>query len=210
MDAAGDVFVADEAPKVVEVPAGCFNNTNNCQIAVSQVLAYGVAVDAKGDIFLPDRGTDPNSNQVLEINRSLSPSLNFANTNVGSTSADSPLLVTVQNIGTQPLTGSLALDSGREFPWRTRIPIAQARFRWLRAQSAARASASRRKTTGHLRGTAVFTDNALNASSLRKPLPSAASALTTSPHRGRPQRGYADPRRGNDVASPRRVWCWER
>ncbi len=144
---------------------------------MSQVLAYGVAVDAKGDIFLPDRGTDPNSNQVLEINRSLSPSLNFAITNVGSTSADSPLLVTVQNVGNQPLTGSLALNLGGNFI-ENRIPIAQARFRWLRAQSAARASASTPQNTGPLTGTACLHRQRFERHiSLRKPLPSAASAL---------------------------------
>ncbi len=73
VDAAGDVFVADEAPKVVEVPAGCINNLNNCQIPISGTYAYGVAVDGKGNVYIPDRSgsapynnADNTNNQVVE------------------------------------------------------------------------------------------------------------------------------------------------
>jgi hypothetical protein len=108
VDAAGDVFVADEYPKVVEVPAGCVNNSA-CQITISNIDAYGVAVDAKGDVFLPER----NGTQVVEINRSQPPSLSFAAAYQGSTSTDSPQTVSVQNIGNAALdftTISFPLD----------------------------------------------------------------------------------------------------
>jgi MBG domain (YGX type)/Bacterial lectin/PASTA domain len=108
VDAAGDVFVADETLGEVEVPAGCTNNLNNCQITVSGILSYGVAVDGKGDAFIPDL----NGNKVDEINRSQPPSLSFAATYQGSTT-DSPQVVSVENIGNATLdlaTISFPLD----------------------------------------------------------------------------------------------------
>ena len=104
VDAAGDVFVADEAPYVVEVPAGCTSAA--CQITVSGILAYGVAVDGKGDIFIPDLDTspDPDSYEVVVVNRSQPPSLSFDTTETGSTSADSPQTFTVLNVGNQALS----------------------------------------------------------------------------------------------------------
>ena len=121
VDAAGDVFVADEAPKVVEVPAGCMNNSA-CQIPISGTYAYGVAVDGKGNVYIPDRSgsapynnADNTNNQVIEINKSQSPSLTFAPTNVGSTSTDSPQTVSVQNIGNTRLALS-AISFPADFP----------------------------------------------------------------------------------------------
>ena len=100
VDAAGDVFVADEAPKIVEVPAGCTSNA--CQVTVSGILAYGVAVDEKGNVFIPDLL----GNQVVVVNRAQPPSLSFAPANVGSTSSDSPQSITIQNIGNQQLNAA--------------------------------------------------------------------------------------------------------
>jgi hypothetical protein len=97
VDAAGNVFVADEAPKVVEVPVGCASSA--CQITLSGILAYGIAVDATGNVLLPDLY----GSQLVKINRSQPPSLSFASTNVGSTSSDSPQSVDIQNIGNQAL-----------------------------------------------------------------------------------------------------------
>jgi sugar lactone lactonase YvrE len=109
VDAAGDVFVADEAPKVVEVPAGCINNSA-CQITISGTYAYGVAVDGKGNVYIPDRSgsapynnADNTNNQVIEINKAQPPSLTFADTYEGSTSSDSPQTVSVQNVGNATL-----------------------------------------------------------------------------------------------------------
>ena len=115
VDAAGDVFVADESslggtPRVVEVPAGCTNDSvNHCQVTISGILAYGVAVDGTGNIYLPDLDSlisvqDANSNQVVVINKSQPPSLSFAQTTVGSISSDSPQTFSIQNIGNEVLS----------------------------------------------------------------------------------------------------------
>ncbi len=86
VDAAGDVFVADEGlDEIVEVPAGC--TTSACQIVlVSGVNTVAVKVDPTGDLFVDNLSTP----QISEVTRSLPPSLSFALTAIGSTSADSP------------------------------------------------------------------------------------------------------------------------
>jgi hypothetical protein len=95
VDGAGDVFIADEGNnRVVEVPAG-----GGAQTTVGSGLRFpiGVAVDGAGDVFIADEG----NNRVVEVQRSQPPSFNFAATAVFDTSTDSPLSVTVQNIGNQ-------------------------------------------------------------------------------------------------------------
>src|SRR5208283_447088 len=72
-------------------------------------IPAGLAVDAAGDVFIADNG----QSQVYEINRSQVPSLSFARTNqYSSSSAQS---VSIQNVGNQPLTGSLLLSLGGNF-----------------------------------------------------------------------------------------------
>jgi hypothetical protein len=176
VDAAGDVFVADEgsvnpaeAPKVVEVPAGCVNN-NNCQITVSGILAYGVAVDGKGNVFLPnlDGSSDPTSNQVVVFNRSQPPALSFASTTVGSTSSNSPQSFTIQNIGNQTLAVSNPglVVNGPNF-----VQVAgpgtpadcNATFSLAPAEECNLSISFTPQSAGPLTSSAVFTDNALNA-----------------------------------------------
>jgi sugar lactone lactonase YvrE len=111
VDAAGDVFVADHGlSEVVEVPAGCTSSA--CQIVMAGgIQTVAATVDTLGDVFISNEG----NNQIVEISQALPPSLSFALTNVGSTSADSPQMATIQNIGNQPLAGSLALTLGANF-----------------------------------------------------------------------------------------------
>jgi len=112
VDAAGDVYVADEGLGVVEVPAGCAASA--CQISVvSGIVPAAVALDGAGDVFVGKlSATQP---EVLEITRSLPPSLSFAVTSVGASSGAQT--ASVQNVGngTQPLSVSAGATSTANF-----------------------------------------------------------------------------------------------
>ena len=105
VDAAGDVFIADPgASRAYEVTAA------GLQIALGAPTERptGIAADASGNIYFGDY-----SGYVFESSRSLSPTLNFAATNVGAVSADSPQSLQIQNIGNAPLIASaLAISPG--------------------------------------------------------------------------------------------------
>jgi sugar lactone lactonase YvrE len=61
---------------------------------------YGVAVDSRGNVYI----ADTYNNRVLEEDFADAPSLSFATTAPGSTSSDSPQMLTVQNVGNSGLT----------------------------------------------------------------------------------------------------------
>jgi large repetitive protein len=114
VDGAGDVFIADRVgdSRIAEVPAGC--TSSSCQITVYTEPTSGlsVALDGAGNIFMADLGFS----RVVQLQRTQPPALSFAATNVGSTSADSPQSVTVQNIGNQLLNAvSPGLSIGANF-----------------------------------------------------------------------------------------------
>jgi sugar lactone lactonase YvrE len=97
VDAAGDVFIADfDNNRVVEVPAGGGPQTT---VGSGFYGPFDMAVDGAGNVFIVDWG----HSRVVEVQRGQPPTLSFASTPAGSTSADSPQSVTIQNIGTQPL-----------------------------------------------------------------------------------------------------------
>ncbi len=109
VDAAGDVFIGDASSnhRVVEVPAG-----GGSQITVTSsgfTLPAAVAVDGAGNVYISDYEGD----QIVKVSRSLPPALTFATTLAGQTNSPQP--VTMQNIGNENLTGSLALTQGGNF-----------------------------------------------------------------------------------------------
>ena len=161
VDAAGNVFVADEALQaIVEVPAGCAATA--CQITLANMLAYGIAVDSKGDVIIPDRGpSDPNNNRVVILAGSQPSALSFAITNAGSTSADSPKVVSLQNVGNRPLTGSVALSGlGVNFAGNGSCGS----FSLAPGASCSESFSFTPQSTGYFTGTASFSDNTLNLS----------------------------------------------
>lgn len=113
VDAAGDVFIADQAlQQVIEVPVNCAAST--CQIVIaSGIQAVAVAVDSSGNLVIDNVAAA--TPQVFEVPRSLPPSLNFALTGVGGTSADSPQAVSIQNVGNQTLSGGLSIQNSLDF-----------------------------------------------------------------------------------------------
>jgi sugar lactone lactonase YvrE len=70
----------------------------------------GVTMDTEGNVIFPDPG-----NALVDLLPRMTPSLSFAQTVRGTTSADSPRAVTVENIGNQPLSFS-ALSYPLDFP----------------------------------------------------------------------------------------------
>lgn len=111
LDGAGDVFVADSGNNAVEeiLAAGGYTSLN----VLSSTFTYpeGVAVDGSGNVFIADTG----NSAVKEMDFSDGPTLSFATTAAGSTSADSPQTVTVANDGNQNLTFS-SIAYGTDYP----------------------------------------------------------------------------------------------
>jgi predicted Zn-dependent protease with MMP-like domain len=162
VDAAGDVFVADAGlNEVVEVPGGC--TTSACQVVlVSGVNTIAVKLDAAGDLFVDNLA----NRQIFVVNRSQLPSLSFALTNVSSTSTDSPQSVSVQNVGNQPLTGSLNLNQlGANFT-QTANPDCSTAFPLAPGAICGESFSFTPQSTGYLTAAATFSDNTLNLSPL--------------------------------------------
>ena len=155
VDAAGDVYIADPVhARVVEVPAG-----GGAQITVGSGLNYpsGVTVDGAGNLLIGDQG----AGQVVKLNRSQPPAISFATTNVGSTSTDSPVSFTVQNIGNQVLTGSLVLNLGGSFA-ETNTQDCSASLPLGPGGLCVESFSFTPQSSSFFSGTAMFTDNSLN------------------------------------------------
>lgn len=101
VDGVGDVFFDDvqnnNVVKETLTPGGYVES-----IAVNggNILAtpYGAAVDGSGNLYVGFVGYS-GINQVVKVDFSDPPTLNFASTPVGTTSADSPQTVMVENLG---------------------------------------------------------------------------------------------------------------
>ncbi len=102
VDAAGNLFIT-VSDGVEEIPAG------GGSPVTLDTTSYpgGVALDGAGDLFI----ADTNHNQVLGLQRSQAPALNFPTTPVNQ--ASDPLSITVENVGNQQLN---ALEGGFSMP----------------------------------------------------------------------------------------------
>ncbi|HTA78263.1 MAG TPA: kelch repeat-containing protein, partial [Terracidiphilus sp.] len=184
LDAAGDLYMVDggQHQEVVEFPVGCTSNA--CQITIantslpslgSSFAPYDAVTDGHGNVYIADWG----NKRVDEVPQSQPPSLSFGATNVGLTSADSPQSLTIQNIGNQDLS---AVSPGLSF---TDPDFYQVSGSGTPADCTSAFSLAPGATcnlsvdfgplsNGSLSGSAVFTDNALNAN------PNAAQTVTFS------------------------------
>jgi sugar lactone lactonase YvrE len=159
VDAAGDVFVSDQISNVVlEVTPSDVQTTLP---TTGLNVPAGLAVDGAGDVFIAVNG----QSRVVEVNRSQLPTLSFALTNVSSTSTDSPQSVSIQNVGNQTLTGSLALNLGTNFVANGSSTCGSG-FSLIPGASCSDSFSFTPQTTGYLTDTAAFSDNTLNLSPL--------------------------------------------
>lgn len=108
VDGAGNIYISDTGnSRVMQVtPVGMASILSTGNQTLNQ--PFGVAVDGMGDVYI----VESNLSSVLEVNQSQSATLIFSNTDTGNSSVQK--LVTVQNIGNQPLDLS-ALNTTTNF-----------------------------------------------------------------------------------------------
>ncbi len=179
----GTVFVADT--NHIQILAETWSDGSYTQsVMIPGPPAYDIQVDQMGNLIFPD----PADATVFLINYGQLPSVSFASTNVGSTSSDSPQTVTITNVGNQPLTATAPglvvtgpnfvqvagsgtpEDCGNGFSAAPLAPGASCNL----------SISFEPQIAGVLAGTAVFTDNALNASSSTQTIPLQGTGLQQS------------------------------
>lgn len=112
VDAAGDLYIS-EGQTVVQSEYNGQTYSPLIPLADVAILATpattspsfaptGVALDGLGNVYIADGG----DGSAIKLDEHDPPSLNFAATQVGSTSSDSPQTLPVENIGNQPLNFS--------------------------------------------------------------------------------------------------------
>jgi len=179
----GTVFVADTINS--RILAETWSNGSYTQsVFIPGPPAYDVLVDQTGNLIFPD----PADATVFLINYAQLPSVSFADTNVGSTSSDSPETVTITNVGNQPLTAvspglvvtgpNFVLVAGSGSPEDcgdgfSAAPLAPGASCDLNISFTPQA-------TGVLTSTAAFTDDALNGSPSSQTIPLQGTGLQTS------------------------------
>lgn len=105
-DGNSNLFILDSGNnRVVMLP--WTGTTYGAAVVVASGLnaPMGMALDGQGNLYVADTG----NNQVVKVDLSTPGPLTFDNTYLGSTSADSAQLATVQNTGNLPLTISAVI-----------------------------------------------------------------------------------------------------
>jgi large repetitive protein len=169
VDTAGNVFVADAGvPNVYEIPPAD-GYAQVVPLGTGLGTPWSVTVDANGNVYVPNVGIEGAMLPSIQlIQRSQPPSFGFASTAVGSTSADSPQSVVIQNIGNQPLDAIAPglLVTGPNFlqvPGSGTPEDCTSSFTLAPSTTCNLSLSFEPQSAGHLTSTAVFTDNALNA-----------------------------------------------
>ena len=163
----GTVIVADTGHS--QILSETWSNGSYTQsVMIPGPPAGDVQVDQMGNLIFPDIADAT----VFFISYVQLPSLSFASTNVGSTSSDSPMTVTISNVGNQPLTAITPglVVTGPNFVQVTGSGTPEdcgAGFSAAPLAPGASCNLSisfEPQAAGALTSTAVFTDNALNGS----------------------------------------------
>ncbi|MGA2890184.1 MAG: choice-of-anchor D domain-containing protein [Terracidiphilus sp.] len=96
VDGSGNIFIADSGnSRVLKETLSAGSYTESMVPTSSLNWPSGVAVDGSGNVYIADSG----NNRVLNEDFADPPSLSFAITAPGSTSSDSPQIVTLENAG---------------------------------------------------------------------------------------------------------------
>src|SRR6202012_3683273 len=99
LDAANDIFLTDyQNDRILELAAG---SKTPITLATNVGPAYGLTIDTKGDLWYSDFAS---ANAISELPRTSSSWTYFQQTELGTTSSDSPATSPVQNGGNQNLS----------------------------------------------------------------------------------------------------------
>jgi len=111
VDGNGNVYITDvDNNTVLKETLGAGGYVQSAITTSALDEAFGVAVDGSGNVYIADTGDF----RILKEDFADAPSLTFATTASGSTSSDSPQIVTVENVGNAPL--SFPVPSGGSNP----------------------------------------------------------------------------------------------
>jgi len=175
VDAAGDVFIANsDAGSVVELPYTGGSYGTQVTLVISGLQnSNGLAVDASGNVYVADGG----KSDVVKLSVSGPPTLTFANTNVGSSSSDSPKTVPVFNIGNSDLYFPIP-GSGNNPNYPVNFPVNNNDSNLCQADNSVSPGSScdvsvnfTPTTAGALSGNVVLTNNDLNGSNVAQSIP---------------------------------------
>jgi sugar lactone lactonase YvrE len=110
VDGSGNVYVTDVTTELLtEIPAGCLSAS--CVVTLGSGYSYpaAIALDGSGNFYVSDQ----ENNELKKIDVQDAPSLSFADTTVGSSSAQQ--VVTLGNNGNLPLTISALTGTNASF-----------------------------------------------------------------------------------------------